>query len=276
MRNLLVVLALFAFAMPSQAAYERQIIGGEQDHSLAEVGDCEHFFKTTFTSFPSEATEQEQSEFRLQTDDVLRVTASGEGGVSVRGWNKPHARLIVCRTAVAQTKTHARRVLDSVTVSHRAGEIATHGPAINDNQAWWANLILYVPRRTALELQAGNGGIAMRNLSGNVNAHATSGGISVATSSGTFQIKTESGGITLDRVTGRVNALSRDGAIAFKAPKTAAVRSIEARTSGEGQIICNISDNATWDASRKVVRIGDGYPEVRLATDATIMIDYIR
>lgn len=276
MRNLLVVLALFAFAMPSQAAHERQIIGGEQDHSLAEAGDCEHFFNTTFTSFPSEATEQEQREIELQSNDVLRVTASGEGGVSIRGWNKPHARLIVCRTAVAQTKTHARRVLDSVTVSHRSGEIATHGPAINDNQAWWANLILYVPRRTALDVNAGNGGIAMRNLSGNVNAHATSGGISVATSSGTFQIKTESGGITLDRVSGRVNALSRDGAIAFKAPKATAVRSIEARTSGEGQIICNINDNATWDASRKVVRIGDGYPEVRLATDATIMIDYIR
>jgi DUF4097 and DUF4098 domain-containing protein YvlB len=124
-------------------------------------------------------------------------------------------------------------------------------------------------------VHAGNGGIAMRNLSGTVSAHATSGGISVATSSGRFRIETESGGITLDRVTGRVNALSRDGAIAFKAPRTV-VPSIEARAGSAGQIICSISDNATWDASRKVVRIGDGYPEVRLATDATIMIEHVR
>jgi len=275
MRTLFAVLALLAFAMPSHAAYERQIIGGEQDHSLGAVGDCEHFFNTTFTSFPSTVSEQEQREFTLDDGEVLRVTASGEGGVSIRGWNKPHARLLVCRTAVAQTKTHARRVLDSITVSHRSGEIATHGPAINATQAWWANLILYVPRRTTLDVHAGNGGIAMRNLSGNVSAHATSGGISVATSSGRFRIETESGGITLDRVTGRVNALSRDGAIAFKAPKTV-VPSIEARAGSAGQIICSISDNATWDASRKVVRIGDGYPEVRLATDATIMIEHVR
>lgn len=273
-RALLAVLTMLALAVPALAANERQIIGGEQDHSLAAAGDCEHFFKTTFTTFPEEVNEQQEREFSI-VDSSLRVRASGESGVTIRGWNKPHARLIVCSTAVAQTKAQAKRVLDFIVVSNRDGEITTQGPAINDAQAWWANLILYVPRRTALDVTAGNGGIAMRNLSGNVSANATSGGISVATSSGRFRIETESGGITLDRVTGRVNALSRDGAIAFKAPKTV-VPTIEARAGGDGTIICNINDNATWDASRKVVRIGDGYPEVHLSTDATIMIDHVR
>jgi Putative adhesin len=275
MRAALLAAVLTAFALPSQGALDRQIVGGEQDHSMAAVGDCDHFYKTTFTMFPAEVREQEQREIALDDVDLLRVIASGEGGISIRGWNKPHARLIVCRTAVAQTKTHARRVLNSISVSNRDGEIAAHGPAIDQTQAWWANMILYVPRRTALEVKAANGGVALRNLSGKVTAHATSGGISVAASSGQFKIATDSGGITLDRVSGRVDAVSRDGAIALKVPEKE-VPTIEARAGGGGHIICNITDNATWDASRKFVRIGNGYAEVRLATDATIVIDHAR
>ncbi len=276
MRAALLAVLLLGLTMPAQAKLDRQIIGGEQDHSNAAAGDCDHFYKTTFTSFPAELRDQEQREIALHGIGLLKVTATGEGGVSVRGWNKPHARLIVCRTAVAQTRTHARRVLDSITVSHRAGEIAAQGPAINATQAWWTNMILYVPRRAALDVRTANGGVALRNLSGKVSAHATSGGISVATSSGQFKIFTDSGGITLDRVSGRVDANSREGAIALKVPEQG-VPTIEARAGGGGHIICNISDNAIWDPTRKLVRIGSGYPDVRLSTtDATIMIDHVR
>lgn len=274
MRNALLILLLIAAAAPAVAA-ERQIIGGRQNHAVAEVGDCEHFFTTTFTSFPAEASEQEQREFSLAGVDQLRVVASNEGGVSIRGWNRPNAKLIVCRTAVAETKDHAQQVLDSIDVAHRDGEIAAKGPSFDSSHAWWANIILYVPRKAALDIQATNGGVALRNLSGKVSARTTTGGVSVASSSGTFKIETESGGITLDRVSGRVEAVSHDGAIALKVDD-ARVPTIEARTGGGGSIICNITSDATWDANRKVVRIGDGYPEVRLSTDSTIMIDRIR
>ena len=274
MRTSLLALLLIAVAASTQAA-ERQIIGGRQNHAVAEVGDCEHFFTTTFTSFPAEASEQEQRDISMAGVDQIRVIAGSEGGVSVRGWNKPNARLIVCRTAVAETKDQAQQVLDSIDVAHRDGEIATKGPSFDSSHAWWANIILYVPRKAALDVQATNGGVALRNLSGRVSARTTSGGVSVASSSGNFKIETESGGITLDRVSGRVEAISHDGAIALKVDD-ARVPTIEARTGGGGSIICNISNDATWDANKKTVRIGDGYPEVRLSTDSTIMIDRIR
>jgi len=274
MRRVFLVIA-FATLSAVPAFAERQIIGGEQDHSAAQVGDCDHFFTTTFTSFPAEANEQEQREISLTGVDQLHVVASNEGGVSIRGWNRPNARMIVCRTAVAQTKAHAQEVLDSVSVTHRDGEIAAKGPLFDGTQAWWANIILYVPRRAKLDIRAANGGVALRNLSGHVFAKSISGGISVASSPGDFNIETESGGITLDRVSGRVDAVSHAGAIALKVDD-AAKPTIEARAGGGGSIICNITDDAIWDANRKTVRIGDGYPEVRLSTDSTIMIDRIR
>lgn len=274
MKRALILVALIL--MTASAYADRQIIGGEQDHSAAQASDCDHFFTTTFTNLPAEANEQDQREISLAGVEQLRVIAGSEGGVSVRGWNKPNAKLIVCRTAVAASMLAAQKVLQSVSVTHRDGEILAKGPAVDSTQAWWANLILYVPRRMKLDIRAGNGGVALRNLSGKVAAKTSNGGISVASSRGDFKIETESGGITLDRVAGRVEAISHVGAIALKVSDTPPLPNIEARAGGGGSIICNLTTDGTWDSTRKMLRIGDGYPEMRLSTDSTIMIDRIR
>lgn len=279
MRRLLLVCFALLAALP--AAAERQIIGVEQDHSVAQVGDCDDFFKTVFTTFPASATEQEKREFSMTGIRTLKVTASQEGGVSVRGWNRPFARLIVCRSAVAQNKTHAQRVMDQIKVAHANGDIHAWGPAIDANQAWWVNFILYVPRRATVDVHSTGGGVAIRNMDGNVTAHATTGGISVAQGSGSYKISTESGGITLDRISGRVDASSREGAIAYKVTTGNELPQIEARTDDSGEILCHLArcDNGLghWAPDRKVLRIGSSTPSVRLSTvDSDIIIDNVR
>jgi hypothetical protein len=265
MRALLAIV-LLASALPLFAA--RQIIGSEQDHSLAATTDCESFFKTTFTSFRSHLSDQEQREIQLTGIERLRVVGSEEGGVSIRGWNRPYARLIVCRNAAANTREHANRILSSVTVSHSKGEIVALGPATDDSQAWWVNMIVYVPRRATVDVRGANGGVAIRNMSGNVTAHATTGGISVARSSGRYKVTTNSGGITLERVSGSVEAMSQDGAIALKLPPSDG-QTVEARIAGgDAEIVCAGSpcESGQWAANRRQLRIGTGMPDIRLST----------
>src|SRR5215210_2222251 len=168
----LTALLLLGAAFPASAA--RQIIGSEQDHSLAGgSGDCESFYSMTFTSFPAQLHDREQRDIPLTHIDLVRVTASTEGGVSVRGWNRPYARLVVCRYAVAHTKEQATRLLAAIDVTHANGEIVATGPRFDDNQAWWANITLYVPRRASVEVRSENGGIAIRNMCGRVSARST-------------------------------------------------------------------------------------------------------
>lgn len=262
--TLAVMLAAGAAARPS---LERQIIGSEQDHSLAEANDCDHFYKTTFTNFNAQVNEQEQSEFELDGIKKVHVTASHEGGVSIRGWTKPYARLIVCRYAVANNRSQALRVLDGINVSHAKGEVLAYGPQMNDTQAWWVNMILYVPRRTPVDVEAGNGGVAIRNMNSHVNAHSTSGGVSLALSSGQYKITTDSGGITLDRIVGKVEAVSKQGAIALKIESRTPV-SVEAHTAEAGFINCSVKQcqDATWDAGHKRLRMGTGDPDIFLST----------
>jgi hypothetical protein len=274
MRSLLLVL-MIAAAAPSALA-SRQIIGSEQDHSLAggEATDCERFYKTTFTNFKSQMHDQEQREISLAGVEQLKVVASQEGGVSIRGWNRPYARLVVCRYAVAHNKSQALRLLGNIEVTYNDGQIAAQGPPLNETQAWWANMILYVPRRASVDVRAENGGVAIRNMGGNVTAFATSGGISVAKSSGRVKISTNSGGITIESVTGQVEASSREGAIALRLPATGLPR-VEAIAAGN-EILCTLDGCQTglvhWGANRRQLRIGDGVPDIRLSTTAAPII----
>jgi DUF4097 and DUF4098 domain-containing protein YvlB len=254
MKALVLVLAASLFAAAASARpLERQIIGAEQDSAVRSggSGDCESFFRTTFTTFNAEVHDQEQRELDLTDVSLIKVTSAPEGGLSIRGWNKATARLVICRYAVAGTKTHASRVLGSINVSSRNGEIAAYGPQIDSTQAWWVNMTLYVPRRANIDVRASNGGVAMRNLTGRVTARATTGGISVAQSSGKYKISTDSGGITLDRVSGLIDANSRDGAIAFKIAG-AGWPSIEANAADGAHILCTLKEcedaMAAWAA----------------------------
>lgn len=269
MKTLVAALAM-ALTLSTSAFAARQIIGSEQDHSLAgEATDCEHFYKTTFTNLPSQMNDQEQREIQLAGIERIRVAATEEGGVSIRGWNRPYARLIVCRYAVANTKSKAIRLLGTINVIHDKGEISASGPPNDNTQAWWVNMILYVPRRATVDVRAANGGVAIRNMSGNVTAHATSGGISVAQSSGRYKISTNSGGITLERVSGTVEASSREGAIALKlAPDELPL--VEARIAGGGEILCQLQscEGGLWGANRRQLRLGHGTPNFRLTTSA--------
>ena len=266
MKSWIVGLAVFvALSASARPSLDRQIIGSEQDHS-AEANDCDHFYKTTFTSFRSQVNEQEQTEFPVDVKQ-LRVTAQHEGGVSIRGWTKPFARLIVCRYAVANNRSQALRVLDAINISHANGEVIAYGPPINDTQAWWVNMILYLPRRAEVDVQAGSGGVAIRNMNGRVTAHATSGGVSVAQSSGRYKITTESGGITIDRIDGTVDASSKEGAIALKL-EAKTHPSIDAQTADAGHISCalKLCADANWDVDRRRLRMGSGVPDFRLVT----------
>jgi hypothetical protein len=274
MKTLVAALAV-TLTLQTSAFAARQIIGSEQDHSLAgEATDCEHFYKTTFTNLPSQMNDQEQREIPLAGIDQLRVVATEEGGVSIRGWNRPYARMIVCRYAVAHTKSQAIRLLGAINVSNVKGEISASGPPIDETQAWWVNMTLYVPRRATVDVRAANGGVAIRNMSGNVTAYATSGGISVAQSSGRYKISTHSGGITLERVSGVVEASSRQGAIALKfAPDE--MPEVEARIAEGGEILCQLQscEAGLWGANRRQLRLGHGVPSFRLTTSgAPILI----
>ncbi len=278
MRRVALFLSIALFvAIPAGAAYERQIIGSEQDHSADTTGDCDHFYKTTFTTFSATVNDSEQREIQLTGEEPrLRLDASQEGGVSVRGWNKPFARLQVCRFAAANSREQAQRALGAINVSYNDGRIEALGPQIDATQVWWVNLTLFVPKNTYVDVHAKNGGVAIRNMHGRVKASATGGGISVVQSIGKYVISTDSGGITLDRISGRAEAYSRAGSVALKVQQSSTVPKIEARTAS-AHILCALkncdSGLGKWAADKRSLVIGSSPPDFKITTTGSpIMI----
>lgn len=274
--RLLLILAVL-LAPSVSAAPQRQLIGTTQDHSLHQSGDCGDYHATMLTSLPARVQAQEQRDVSLTGIDLVKVRASQEGGVSIRGWDKPTARLLLCKYAVSTTKRQAKRALDGITVSYAGGNIEALGPPSDSTQVWWVNIILYVPKSATLDVNAANGGIAIRNMNGKVTAHATNGGISVAQCAGEHKVTTENGGISLEKITGRLEATTQNGMISLKL-RDARVPGIEARVD-DGEIMCRIDQcsDGTWTADRKVLKMGAAVPSIRLSTfSAPIMIENVR
>lgn len=258
---------------PVGTAAERTLVVTAQDHSLEGADDCEHFHTQTMTSFPAQAQAQEQREVGLAGIPVLKVRTIQEGGILVKGWDKPTARLMICKSAVSETQQRAQRILDSVTVTFKSGEIAASGPVVDETQFWWVNMILFVPKATSLDIASENGGIAVRNIGGNVTARARNGGVSLAYCTGENKITTENGGISLDRISGRLDAVTQNGPISLRFRN--AVPALEAKTT-EDEILCNVK-GGTWTADRRTLRFGSRAPLIRLTTlAAPIMIEQVR
>ena len=260
---------------------QRSLIVTTQDHSLVDTDDCSNFHTQNTTSLPSQARAEEQKRVRLSGVDQLKVRTSNEGGVSVKGWDRPFARLTVCKSAVALTDALAQSALSKISVVENNGEIVAHGPELNGSQTWWVHMILRVPRSANLDVSAANGGIAIRNMNGRVKARATNGGISLASCTGASDVSTENGGISLDKISGSISATTQNGPISFKV-RDATVPSIEAHTNETGEILCHLKGctdgQASWAPDRKTMRIGGGgAPSIRLTSYAAdIMIEQVR
>lgn len=279
-RSVLIAAVGLALSSPLLGV-QRPLIVTSQEHSLVTIDDCAHFSMRTTSSLPSQAQGEEQRAVPLAGIGTLRINASAEGGVSVRGWDRPVARLTICKYAVALTQVDAERTLRDVVVTVHNGEINPRGPEAETSRTWWVHLILRVPRSSAVDVSSANGGIAIRNMSGRVTARATNGGISLTSCDGNSRISTENGGISLENITGQTEASTRNGPISIKIQSGSSRPTIEARTEGAYDIRCRAKicaeSQPMHGGGSRFLRIGGALPVVRLSTgNAPILIEQVR
>ncbi|MEO8034673.1 MAG: hypothetical protein ABI837_09590 [Acidobacteriota bacterium] len=249
-----------------------------ENHSLWDADDCEHFHTQNVTSFPAQAHSSEERDVSLAGTTTVKVRASEQGGVSVRGWDRTVARLTVCKYAAGLTQLQAEQSLGSVAVSIHNGEIVAGGPEAKTDGVWWVHMILRLPRRSNLDVTSANGGITIRNMNGRVTARATNGGISLASCAGENRISTGNGGISLQTITGPVDASTENGPISLKLTRDPELPSIEAQIDADSEILCRFKRCSTdLHASRRYLKMGSARPSIRLSSShAPITIEQVR
>lgn len=138
----------------------------------------------------------EEREYALAAGSELSVDAGQNGGIRVSGWDQDGIQLIA-RISAGSRSGDPRELARAVEI--RTGSvIEAEGPRTRGRESWSVSFDLMVPRAMALRLQASNGGIRLRDLTGQVSARTTNGGLSVLGGAGRVQGETTNGGLRLD------------------------------------------------------------------------------
>jgi hypothetical protein len=186
--------------------------------------DCDQMFSHSMTDLPARLVGQEEKTLSRSEVQTLNVEGSPNGGVSIKGWDKPDILIRACKFVGAETQEEAQSLLNQLTISTENGRVRAQIPAKSAagyRQTWVVQFRIYVPRDLAVEASVHNGGLALSNLAGKVNGRSQNGGISINNSGGSDQIElyAVNGGISLNNIEGKVNAKSANGGITLSGGK---------------------------------------------------------
>jgi hypothetical protein len=229
---------------------------------------------------------------RRSEASLLELNAADHGHISVRGWDRGEYSVETCKIAVAETDATAGQTVRGITVSHSAGRLSFNGPT-TDNADWLVYFIVHAPKDAALDLEARNGPIAVRdmnstmklratngpiairNCTGNIEAHTTNGPIAFSGTGGDVHLTAQNGPIALDLANdtwngNQLEARTINGPLALSVPDTF-LSGLRVETSGHSPMSCSAAPcrNAWTDASGngRVLQMNGSSGTVRVSTE---------
>jgi len=130
----------------------------------------------------------------------LTVDAGDNGGITVEAWDRHEIRVRAVVRSAARTEDRARELASGVQVQAGGGRVSATGPdRERQRREWWSvSYRINVPRKSDLELNANNGGIAITGVSGNLRFDTTNGGVRLTDLAGRVSGATRNGGLTVN------------------------------------------------------------------------------
>lgn len=125
----------------------------------------------------------------------LDVDAEPNGGIRVHGADRSDVRMIARIETSAGSDADAKALASQVRVEVGDGRVHAEGPSQHRRSNWSVSYELWVPRRSNLALQSLNGGVAIDDVDGTIQARSTNGGISLYHVSGDVHGETSNGGV---------------------------------------------------------------------------------
>jgi hypothetical protein len=232
----------------------------------------------------------EQTEMSLPASQVSTLrTQLSTGGIFVNGWDRNEYSVKTCKAAPQDDPNATGTLRDINTAIVGNAELVLNGPS---DREWTANLIVMVPRLSAMNLETRNGPLALRDLAGNIHVTATNGPVSLSNVGGFVEATTTNGPIALaggsgdQRVTATNGPISvqlsgsrwdgpglevstRNGPVSLSIPDGYG-SGVAVQTSDRSPISCALAEcsgaTANFRGAPKLIRLGSGDPVVRIST----------
>lgn len=234
----------------------------DRDSEEEFTENCQRLYEYAMTNYSSRQLAQDVQTLSRDAVQVLDVEGSRNGGVSIKGWDKPDIMVKACKMAAADDDATAQALLSQLTISTAGGKIRAHEPENSKSAArasWVVQFLIFVPHDLNIEASVHNGGLALTKLTGPVKGrsqnggiainrsgssiytielHAVNGGISLSDVEGRINANTDNGGITMARGSGEVKLESQNGGIVLRLSEGGWVgQSLEARTQNGGLVL---------------------------------------
>jgi hypothetical protein len=199
----------------------------------------------------------------------LTVDGGRNGGVQVKGWSRNDLLVRAQIQTWAPSGTDPRGMASQVHIQTGA-TVQANGPDFGDKHGWAVSYEVFVPHRTDLSLKAHNGGISIRDVTGDIQFDTINGGVSLQRLAGNVRGKTRNGGLSVELAGARwdgqeMRAETTNGGVSITMPENYSAQ-FEASTVN-GRINLGVPVPAGTDERRDVsVRLGAGGPLIRTTT----------
>jgi len=201
---------------------------------------------------------------------VIRVDGGVNGGIKVEGWDRNEIQLRVKVTAWSKREDDAREAVEQITIDTDGAAIKADGPEQRRKRSWGVSYRLMVPKKSNLELEAHNGGLAVYDVEGEILLDTTNGGLSISNLAGDVSGKTVNGGLHVE-LTGKtwngegLDLRSTNGGIDMEIPEEYSARLETGTVNGRIDIGFPITVQGRIGKSLRAT-LGDGGPMVRVKT----------
>jgi hypothetical protein len=198
-RALISSAVLFLAVVATAAAGHRPSMNVSIDNDR-EVRSCDDI-RVSFDERPAEVSE---NTFTIPGGKALALDLPANSGIHVVGSDRSDYSVTACKAA------RRRETLEEVRVSPDGSGIALHGPSSGE---WLIHLIVRAPKSAPLDLEASNGPIDVRGMTGRVVVRTTNGPIGISESSGEIQANAQNGPISLEDCSGSGEARAVNGPV---------------------------------------------------------------
>jgi Putative adhesin len=140
----------------------------------------------------------------------LILSGSTQGGVSVQGSDSSSFTVTACKFAAGDDDAAAGALLSKLALRNSGARVAVEGPADED---WVGFLLVSAPRAADFSVEARNGPVSVRDLSGTVSVKSSNGPISLTALSGTLDVNAQNGPVTLRQASGDVHISAANGPV---------------------------------------------------------------
>ena len=141
----------------------------------------------------------EVRQYTVPSVGTLTVDAEPNGGIQVEGGARGDVLVLARVVAHAETQPRAKQIADAVQISARADNVSAAGPSgLGRREGWSVSYRLSVPSISSLSLKTTNGGIAIRDVDGEIAFKTVNGGVKLTNLAGDVKGRTSNGGVDID------------------------------------------------------------------------------